>query len=312
VSRVLVTGASGFIGGAVVMALAAAGHEVRAAMRRPPPRPLPQGVEPALHGDFEGGVAWLPLTAGMDFVVHIAGIAHKGRGITQARYDRVNRDATMDLAQASRSAGIERLILMSSVRAQAGPVAGNLLTEADEPHPSDPYGRSKLGAETAVRDSGVPFTVLRPVLVYGPGVKGNLRRLIAAARVPALLPLGAFTNPRSLLGIDNLAAAVLHVLSHPATGGQTYLVADPHPLSLAEMVAALRRGIGRRPGLMTVPPSLVRFALACAGRGAEWPQLYGPQVVDPGKLIATGWRPDADTAAALAALARSMANMRKS
>src|ERR1700728_397778 len=93
-SRVLVTGASGFVGGAVAAALAVAGHEVHAAMRRPPSRPLPPGVEPALHGDLEADVAWGPLAAGMDFVVHNAGITHQ-RGITQARYDQVNRDATM-------------------------------------------------------------------------------------------------------------------------------------------------------------------------------------------------------------------------
>jgi nucleoside-diphosphate-sugar epimerase len=309
-SRVLVTGASGFVGGAVAAALAVAGHEVRAAMRRPPSRPLLPGVEPALHGDLEADVAWGPLAAGMDFVVHNAGITHQ-RGITQARYDQVNRDATMQLAQAARNAGVKRLVLMSSLRAQAGPVSGHLRTEADEPRPGDPYGRSKLAGEIAVKDSGVPFTVLRPVLVYGVGAKGNLGRLIAAARAPVVLPLGAFTNPRSLIGLDNLAAAVLHVLRHPATIGQTYLVADPHPLSLAEMVAALRRGFGRRPGLIAMPPSLVRLAMAAAGRGADWPQLYGSQVVDPGKLIATGWDPDPDTAMALATLARRVANSSK-
>jgi len=238
VSRILVTGASGFIGRAVTSALAAAGHEVRAAARRPPEPPFPSGVEPVLHGDLEAGVEWRPLAAGMDFVVHAAGIAHGGGGIAPERYDRVNRDATAQLADAARAAGIKRLVFLSSIRAQTGPAADHILTEADEPRPTDPYGRSKLFAETALRDSGVPFTVLRPVLVYGPGVKGNLRRLIAAAALPLPLPFGAFTNRRSLLGVQNLAAAILHVLRHAAASGETYLVADPQPLSLADMVAA--------------------------------------------------------------------------
>jgi nucleoside-diphosphate-sugar epimerase len=302
VSWILVTGASGFIGRAVVSTLAAAGHEVRAAVRRPPVPPLPLGVEPVLHGDFESGVEWRTLVAGMEFVVHVAGIAHGGRGIAPERYDRVNRDATAQLANAARAAGIKRLIFVSSTRAQTGPAADRILTEADEPRPADLYGRSKLAAETALRDSGVPFTVLRPVLVYGPGVKGNLRRLIAAAALPAPLPFGAFTNRRSLLGVHNLAAAIAHLLRHAAASGETYLVADPQALSLADMVAAMRRGLGRSPGLISVPPTLVRFALAALGRGADWDALGGQLVVDPAKLIATGWRPETDTRRALAEL----------
>jgi nucleoside-diphosphate-sugar epimerase len=302
VSRILVTGASGFIGRAVASVLAAAGHEVRAAVRRPPAPPFPLGVEPVLHGDFEAGVAWRPLAAGMDFVVHVAGIAHGGRGIAPGRYDRVNRDATAQLADAARAAGIKRLVFVSSIRAQTGPAADRILTETDEPRPTDPYGRSKLFAETALRDSGVPFTVLRPVLVYGPGVRGNLRRLIAAAALPVPLPFGAFTKRRSLVGVQNLAAAIAHVLRHAAASGETYLVADPQALSLAEMVAALRRGLGRSPGLISVPPMLVRFALAALGSGADWDALGGQLVVDPAKLIATGWRPEPDTRRALGEL----------
>jgi nucleoside-diphosphate-sugar epimerase len=302
VSRILVTGASGFIGRAVVSTLAAAGHEVRAAVRRPTAPPFPLGVEPVLHGDLEAGVEWRTLVAGMDFVVHLAGIAHGGSGIAPGRYDRVNRDATAQLADAARAGGIKRLIFVSSIRAQTGPAADRILTEADEPRPADPYGRSKFAAETALRDSGVPFTVLRPVLVYGPGVKGNLRRLIAAAALPVPLPFGAFTNRRSLLGVQNLAVAIAHLLRHAAASGETYLVADTQALSLADMIAAMRRGLGRSPGLISVPPTLVRFALAALGRGADWDALGGQLVVDPAKLIATGWRSETDTRRALAEL----------
>jgi UDP-glucose 4-epimerase len=304
VSRILVTGASGFIGRAVVSTLAMAGHELRAAARRPPAPPFPLGVEPVLHGDFEAGVEWRPLVAGMNFVVHLAGITHSGRGTAPGRYDRVNCDATAQLADAARAAGIDRIVFISSIRAQTGPAADRILTEADKPRPIDPYGRSKLAAETALRDSGVPFTVLRPVLVYGPGVKGNLRRLIAAAALPVPLPFGAFTNRRSLVGVQNLAAAIVHVLEHAAATGETYLVADPQPLSLADMVAALRRGLGRSPGLVSVPPTLVRFALTTVGRRAAFDALGGQLVADPARLIATGWHPEPDTWRALGELAR--------
>lgn len=309
-SRVLVTGATGFIGRALLAALASAGHEVRAAARRLPAPPFPPGIEPAPHDDFEAGVDWRPLLAGMDFVVHTAGIAQGGRRLPPARYDRINRDATARLAGAARAAGAKRLIFISSIRAQTGPVADRILTEADPPHPTDPYGRSKLAAETAVRDSGVPFTVLRPVLVYGPGVKGNLRLLALAAAMPVAPPFGGFTNRRSVVGVHNLASAVAHVIRHEAAGGETYLVADPQPLSLADIVAALRRGAGRSSGLITVPPALMRFALTALGRGPDWHQLSGALVVDPAKLIATGWCPQPDTRKALAELGRAMATRR--
>jgi len=301
VSRILVTGASGFIGRAVVPALAA-GHDVRAAVRRAP-APFAPPVEMAIHGDLGEEVNWRPLMAGMDFVVHLAGIAHTAPGIPEARYDRINHRATAELAEAARAAGIERLVLVSTIRAQAGPASDRVLTEADAPLPTDPYGRSKLAAEIALARSGVPFTVLRPVLVYGPGAKGNLRALMRLCALPIPLPFGALANRRSLLSVQNLAAAILHVLAHDACGGETYVVADPQPLSLPEIATALRAGLGKPPGLIAVPGGLIRLGLAVLGRAHNWDQLNGQLIAAPNKLIASGWRPDPDTKAALAAIA---------
>jgi UDP-glucose 4-epimerase len=303
VSRVLVTGASGFIGRALVPALAAAGHDVRAAVRRGL-APFASPVEVATHGDLGADVDWRPLVASMDFVIHLAGIAHTGPGIAEARYDRINHRATAELAEAARAAGVRRLVLVSTIRAQTGPASDRVLTEADAPRPTDPYGRSKLASEVALARSGAPFTVLRPVLVYGPGVKGNLRTLMRLAAFPIPLPFDAFTNRRSVVNVQNLAAGIAHVLRHEASRGETYVVADPQPVSLAEIVAALRAGWGKAPRLVAVSPALIRLGLALIGRSRNWDQLYGPLVVDPKKLIATGWRPDADTRGALAAMAR--------
>jgi UDP-glucose 4-epimerase len=112
------------------------------------------------------------------------------------------------------------------------------------------------------------------------------------------------TSRRSLVSAQNLCAAVVHVLRHEACRGETYVVADPRPLSLPEIVAALRAGLGKAPGLIAVPPGVIRLGLAAIGRARTWDQLGGQLVVDPGKLIAAGWWPDADTQAALAAMAR--------
>jgi nucleoside-diphosphate-sugar epimerase len=302
VSRVLVTGASGFVGRAVVPSLAAAGCEVRAASRHRPDFAAP--VEAAVHGALGPDVDWQPLLAGVDFVVHLAGIAHTGPGVPADDYDRINHQATASLAQAARIAGVKRFVFVSTIRAQTGPQADLVLTEADAPQPTDPYGRSKLAAETALAQSGVDFTVLRPVLVYGPGIKGNLRMLARLAALPVPLPFGAFTNRRSLLSIGNLAAAITHVLQHPESGGETYVVADLQPVSPAQIVKALRAGLGRPPGLVNAPPGLIRLGLTMLGRGRQWDQLGGQLVVNPAKLVIAGWRPETDTAAGLAAMAK--------
>ena len=302
--RVLVTGATGFVGRAVVAALAADGQEVHAAVRHAPEPPLPPGITVVRHGDLAEPVDWAPLLAGIDSVVHLAGIAHAGPGIAAERYDRINHRATATLAAAARAAGVARLVFISSIRAQTGPAADHVVSETDEPRPTDPYGRSKLAAERAVAQSGVPFTILRPVLVCGPGVKGNLRALIKLAALPVPLPFGALTARRSLVSLASLASAIAFVLHPNACAGETYVVADPEPLTLAEIATALRRGLGRKPGLVAVPPPLLRLALATLGRGANWEQINGALVADPRKLVAAGWRADADTTGALAAMMR--------
>ena len=301
--RVLVTGASGFIGRALVADLAAAGHPVRAAMRQPADV-FARSVEVVAVSDLTRPVEWRALLKGIETVVHLAGIAHAGPEIAEQTYDRVNRVATVELAEAAQRMGVRRLVFASSVRAQTGPVADRVLAETDPPQPTDAYGRSKLAAENALRQSGVPFTILRPVLVYGPGVKGNLARLLQLAGKPWPLPFGGFSNRRSVLARQNLVGAIHFALESPATAGETYLVADPQPVTLAEIVTAMRAGLGRRPGLVTLPTSPIAMALKAAGRAETWERLGGDLRVDPGKLLRAGWRPSVATHEGLAAMAR--------
>lgn len=309
--RVLVTGATGFIGRAAVADLAHAGYTVRAAVRRA--CTFPPAVEVVRHGDLAGDCAtlWGPLVAGMNAVVHLAGIAHTEPN-AGARHDEVNHRASVSLAAAARDAGVKQFILVSSIRAQTGPAADHVLTEADHPHPTDPYGRSKLAAEIAVARSGVPFTILRPVLVYGRGATGNIGALMRLARLPVPLPFGALSNRRSLVSLANLLAAIRLVLANPACRGQTYLVSDPHPVSLADIVAAMRAGFGRSPGLIRLSPVLVRAGLVAAGRRRMVAQLAGELVVTPNKLLAAGWCPDPDTRAGIAAMASASRPVKES
>jgi nucleoside-diphosphate-sugar epimerase len=302
-SRVLLTGATGFIGRHLAPALAAQGFRVRAGLRRPEQmNGLDPAIEPVVVGDLATEVDWRPALTGMESVVHLAGIAHTGASRSDEAYDRVNRQAPVHLARAARDAGA-RFLFVSSVRAQSGPAASGVLNEDTPPAPTDAYGRSKLAAEREIAALGGSYVILRPTLVYGRGVGGNMGALLRLARLPIPLPFGAIRNARSLLAIENLTAAVQLALTSQAARGGTFLVADALPLSLAEIIALVRRGSGRSPALMPVPPGILGGALKLIGRGEMWERLSGNLVVSTARLEALGYVPRAP-ADALAALGR--------
>ncbi|MGO9049516.1 MAG: NAD-dependent epimerase/dehydratase family protein, partial [Xanthobacteraceae bacterium] len=290
-TRILVTGASGFVGRAVVTAFAQSDRTIRAAVRRPPEPAFAAGVEVVQHPDLSQSFDWKPYLEGVDQVVHLAGIAHTG-GVAPELFDRVNHRATAELAAASAAAGVRHFVFVSSIRAQSGPSADHALTERDAPAPTDAYGRSKLAAEAAVRSSGVPFTILRPTLFYGPGVKGNFALLLRAALSRFPLPVKDFVNRRSLISLDNFISALDFVLSSPATIGETYVVADPGiPPRLSDLIATMRRAQGRRPLVLPLPTHYLETPLRLLGRDGTWERLGGNLRIDAGKLIAAGWRP---------------------
>lgn len=288
--RVLVTGASGFSGPAVMRALGRAGHEPIAGVRRrlegSPCRVLPDF---SLPFDAEAVVS------GFEAVVHLAGIAHASVQIPKALYDAVNAEAVGRLAAASARCGVKRFILVSSVRAQAGPCAPGVLTEAEAPVPSDDYGRSKLKGESAAReafrDSAADLVVLRPVLMHGAGAKGNMGALMHLARSPFPLPVGGFTARRSLLGVENFGEAVVHALAMPAAAVGTFLVADDDALSIGEICTALRQGLGRPPRIVSIPLFGADAILRSLGRAETAARLFGDLVVSTHALRDTGWRP---------------------
>jgi len=274
---------------------------------RQPADIFPRSVEVVAVSDLTRPVEWRALLKGIDTVVHLAGITHIDPKIAKEAYDRVNRLATAELAKAASAVGLRHLIFMSSIRAQAGPSSEVPLHETDPPRPTDSYGRSKLAAEDAVRAAGVPFTILRPVLIYGAGVKGNLARLMALARSPWPLPLGLCSNRRSLLARQNLIAAIRLVLECPAARGETYIVSDPAPLTLAEIMKILRAGQGRRAALLPVPPAILATACKAIGHAEDWRRLGGSEVADSRKLLGAGWKLAVDTPSGLAALAQTAA-----
>lgn len=308
--KVLVTGASGFIGGPLVAALAQAGYTVRAAVRNLREQRFSPGVEVIALPDFAGPVDWPRLVDGTDAVIHLAGIAHVGSDISEATYDRVNHVATTELAHAAEAAGA-RVVFVSSIRAQSGPAADHPLTEADEPRPTDAYGRSKLAAESAVCASGAAYTILRPVLVYGAGVRGNLAALMWLAALPWPLPFAGLDNRRSLLALDNLIGAVRFALDDARAENETFIVSDPGSVSVADIISILRSAAGRSPSLFPLPAGLIAGALGLIGKRDQWDRLAGSLVAEPTKLMAAGWRPVVETVAGLTAMAQA-ASPRKS
>jgi UDP-glucose 4-epimerase len=208
------------------------------------------------------------------------------------------------LARAARGK-VERLVFMSSVRAQAGLSADHAIIETDTPSPTDAYGRAKLEGERFIAESGVPFTLLRPAVVYGKGVKGNIAALATLARTPMPLPFAGLDNPRSLLALDNLATAVALVLEAEQAANETFLVADQEPISVADLIAAMREGLGRSPHLVKVPQGAVKRLLRTFGKEADWERISGEFVVDASKLHSIGWAPAVSTREGIVGMMRA-------
>jgi nucleoside-diphosphate-sugar epimerase len=292
--RLLITGASGFIGRKVVSALSKQGIGVRAAARDPDAIIALSDVERVAMPDLVKPADWSALLDGVTHVVHIAGIAHAPGILPEDVYHRINANSVGELAEQAHGK-VERVVFMSSVRAQAGLSAEHALTEKDTPEPTDAYGRAKLEAEQLLAASGVGYTVLRPAVVYGKNVKGNIASLATIAKTPMPLPFGGLANRRSLLALDNLVTAISHVLNTDAAANETFLVADAEPINVGDLVAAMREGLGRPPHLVKVPEGAVRKLLKSFGREADWERVSGEFVIDISKLMATGWRPHIQT-----------------
>ena len=300
---IALTGATGFIGQWLLRELPKRGYRLRVLLRRP--SAVPMEAASAVVGDLARPQNMAAALADVDAVIHSAGVAHAMSGLPEDDYRVLNTEATIALARAAQRAGAKRFIFLSSIRAQSGPTADHVLTEDLAPQPTEAYGRSKLAAEQGLAKLDLDWVALRLVLVYGPGVKGNMAELLRLARTPYPLPLGALHGRRSLLALENLVAAVDTVLAAPAGLRRPLIAADPAPLTIPEMIAAVRRGLGRAPGLIPVPPSLLKTALRATGRTEVYQRLAGSLVVEPAALLRLGWTPPVATAEALAALARS-------
>jgi nucleoside-diphosphate-sugar epimerase len=283
--RVAVTGASGFIGQALVRRLADRGHEVLALSRTG--RPVPAGVR-ALAVDYAQVPALQRALEGTHVLVHLGAMAHGRGGVDFG----ANDATTQALCRACVGAGTQRFVFLSSIGVNGTVTHAAPFTEADPPQPREPYALSKLRCEDSVRGAGLrEFTILRPPLVYGPGAPGNFARLVRAVQNGWPLPLREVRNARSFLALENLLDLLELCLAHPAAANELFLAADADTVTTTRLVECIARGVGRPARLWRLPAPLVRTA-ATLGAGRLVDSLYGDLRVDSGKARRLlGWVP---------------------
>ena len=307
---IAVTGAAGFVGCALVKDLSARGLPVRglARTRNALSCASHSNFESVIVGDIHAGTDWSHSLRDVDCVIHCAARAHilpEVGSNALAAYRIVNVAGTRHLAEQAAACGVKRLVYLSSVKVHGEKTEeGSRFAQDDKPMPEDAYGVSKWEAEQALRDvsarTGLEVVIVRPPLVYGPGVKGNFRRLLELAASGAPLPFGAVCNRRSLAGLANLVDLLIRCVDHPAAAGQTFLVSDDHDLSTPALVRGLRRALGKSPRLLPVPPPILRLAGRITGKAAEVERLIGSLQVDiTHTREVLGWTPPVSVDAGL-------------
>ncbi len=280
---ILVTGSTGFIGKRLVHLLPDSGCAVRAFGREK-------------TGDLSGDTDWRPGLDGVDTVIHLAGrahVMHETEADAASVYTRINRDATQALVDQAASAGVRRIVYVSTSKVMGE--SGGPFTAQDPPNANDPYSRSKLAAEAALQScSAVQSVIIRPPLVYGPGVKGNFISLVRLVDKGLPLPLSAIRNRRSLIGLDNLCSALIAAIDGP-TG--VYLPADSENPSTPELIMLIARALDRKAVMLPLPVPLLKVLGRISGRSSAIDRLTESFVVD-GTL--PGWTPKRTMAQELA------------
>lgn len=277
--KFLITGAGGFVGQHLCAELLRQGQSARAAVRSP--CLLPAGVEVTTVGTIDGGTDWEDALRGVDVVIHLAARVHVMKDAAAdplAEFLKVNLHGSTNLASQAAASRVRRLVFVSSIKVNGEQTTENQpFTETDSPNPQDPYGISKWQAEQALQriaaKTGLEVVIVRPPLVYGPGVKGNFISLFSAVDQGFPLPLAGANNARSLIYVGNLVDALITCATHPAAAGKTYLVSDGDALSTRELIAEIALALGCSSRLFYFPPALLRAAAVLLMRSAQVDRL---------------------------------------
>lgn len=307
--RVLLTGASGFVGQAVLDRLVIdAEHQVVAGYRCVPSAQR-EGVEYCLTPTLGPEADWYSALVGIDAVIHCAARVHvmdDSSADPLAEFRRVNVDGTLALARQAVVAGVRRFIFLSSIKVNGeGTPLGQPYCIDDTPAPQDPYGISKLEAEQALlalaEEAAMEVVIIRPVLVYGPGVKANFRSMMNWLSKGVPLPLGAIANKRSLVALDNLVDLIVTCADHPQAANQTFLISDGEDLSTTELLQRMGLALGKPARLLPVPAALLEASAMLFGKRTIAQRLCGSLQVDISKTRELlGWAPPVSVDEALA------------
>jgi nucleoside-diphosphate-sugar epimerase len=290
----------------------AAGRDVRAAFRQPPLLPNTTGVESVLVSDLDATTDWRAALNDIDTVVHLAARVHVMQDKATdplGEFRRVNVMGTLRLAKQAVDAGVRRFVFISSIKVNGEATQkGRPFMADDTPAPTDAYGISKLEAEqglmTLAASTGLEVVIIRPVLIYGPGVGANFRKMMLWLDRGLPLPLGGLDNRRSLVGIDNLVSLILVCLEHPRAANQIFLASDDQDLSTTALIRRTALALGRPARLVPVPGAALTFLAGLLGKGDVAQRLCGSLQVDIAKTrLILGWSPplSVDEGLALAA-----------
>jgi len=298
--RILVTGASGFVGRVLCTALSEQGFRVRRAFRSAvASEHHAADSENSVIGNIGPDTDWTQALSGVSVVVHLSARTHVMRESAAdplAEYRRENVAATAALAQAAVHAGVRRLVFVSSIKVNGEHTFAQPYTEADVARPEDAYGITKWEAEQSLaaiaRNTGLEAVILRPPLVYGPGVKGNFLRLMRWVEKGLPLPLASIDNRRSLIYVGNLADAIIACIEAPAAVGKTYLLSDGQDVSTAELIRSIADAMHVSPRLFRCPLPLLKLGASALGKHAEFQRLTGSLRIDSSKIQRElGWKP---------------------
>ena len=298
--RILVTGASGFVGQALVAHLVGLdSNEVVAMMRASPANRL-AGARYVAAGDMTAGRLGAATLEGVEVIVHAAARVHvlnDDKAKSAIEFDRVNVTATLELAHQAVAAGVRRFVFLSSIGVNGVQTdIGKPFTEADPPNPHNPYADSKLKAEQGLlllsEQSGLELVIIRPPLVYGPGVRANFAALMRAVQRGWPLPLACVHNLRSMVAMDNLLSFIATCVDHPQAANTTFLVSDGQDISSPDLVRGLAQALGVAARLVPVPVSTLQFVGRALGRGDVIQRVCGNLRVDISKARRVlAWQP---------------------